>query len=204
MCGPAVGIIGNILGTKMQMDAATNQADYQAGIANQNAAIAQAQEMSAGQQGTNEQVQIRNKAAQVTGSQKAAMSANGLDIQAGTPLAILADTAQQSEQDVQTSRYNTAMQMWGLQNQSNQYKAEASNAITAGENASNAALLNGITSTAKMYSDYNSNATTPAKSTSIKYTGDGLAAKDSSGNFLIGNNDFSIKNKSKYKTKSYF
>jgi glutamate-1-semialdehyde aminotransferase len=154
MCGPGVGTIGNVLGTGMQMNAATNQANYQAGIANQNAAIAQAQAVSAGQQGTNEQVQIRNKASQITGAQKTTLSANGLDIQAGTPLSILADTAQQSEQDVQTSRYNTAMQMWGLNNQANQYKSDAKNAIQAGKNSSNSALLSGITTAAKQYSAY--------------------------------------------------
>jgi hypothetical protein len=154
MCGPGVGMIGNVLGTSMQMNAATNQANYQAGIANQNASIAQAQAVSTGQQGTNEQIQIRQKATQVAGSQKAALSASGLDIQAGTPLSILADTATQSEQDVQTSRYNTAMQMWGLNNQANQYKAEASNAIQAGKNASKSALLSGITTAVKQYSEY--------------------------------------------------
>jgi hypothetical protein len=151
MCGADIATIGNVMGTVTQMNAAKNQASYQAGIANQNAAIAEAQAVSVGQQGTSEQVQLRQKASQVTGAQKAAMSANGLDIQAGTPLSILADTAQQSEQDIQTSRYNTAMQMWGLGEQSKQYRAEASNAIKAGKNASKSALLSGITTASKQY-----------------------------------------------------
>jgi len=144
----------NVMGTVSNMNAATNQANYQASIANQNAAIAQAQAVSVGQQGTNEQINIRKQAKQLTGTQKASLSANGLDIQAGSPLNILSDTAIQSEQDAQTSRYNTAMQMWGLNNQVAQYKAEATNAIQSGKNASKSALLNGITTAVKQYSAY--------------------------------------------------
>lgn len=158
MCGSdalqGISTAGNVIGTFTQMNADNNQAAYQANIANQNAAIAEAQSVSAGQAGAAEQAQIRQKAAQVTGSQKTAFAANGLDTQAGSALSTLSDTALLSEQDVQTSRYNTAMQMWGLQNQANQYKAEAANAITAGKNSSKSALLSGITTAAKQYSAY--------------------------------------------------
>jgi hypothetical protein len=155
MCGAeSIASAGNIIGTYTQMQAARNNAAYEASIANQNAAIAEAQAVSVGHQGTNEQTQIRQKAAQVTGSQKASFAANGLDIQAGSPLSILEDTAFLSEQDIQTSRYNTAMQMWGLENQANQYRAQAKNAIQTGKNASKSALLNGITTAAKQYASY--------------------------------------------------
>jgi hypothetical protein len=156
MCGSeslqGISTASNVIGTVSQMNAANNQATYKAGIANQNAAISEAQSVSVGQAGSAEQSQIRQKAKQTTGSQKTAFAASGLDTQSGSALSTLSDTALLSEQDVQTSRYNTAMQMWGLGEQTKQYKAEASNAITAGKNASKSALLSGITTAAKQYS----------------------------------------------------
>jgi hypothetical protein len=144
----------SVLGTYTQMQAAKSNAAYQASVANQNAAIAEAQAGSVGHQGTNEQVQIRQKAKQVTASQKTAFAANGLDTQSGSALDVLSDTALLSEQDVQTSRYNTAMQMWGLNNQANQYRAQAKNAIQTGKNQAWSSLLSGVSSAAQKYSSY--------------------------------------------------
>jgi hypothetical protein len=144
----------DVFGTFTQMQAAKNNAAYQASIANQNAAIAEAQAVSVGQQGTNEQVQIRQKAKQVTASQKTAFAANGLDTQSGSALSVISDTAMQSEQDVQTSRYNTAMQMWGLNNQANQYRAQAKNAKQTGKYQAMSSLLTGVSSAAQKYSSY--------------------------------------------------
>lgn len=141
----------SVYGTYAQMQAAKNNASYQASIANQNAAIADAQSVSVGQQGTMEQNQLRDKARQVAASQKTAFAANGLDTQSGSALNVISDTAQQSEQDIQTSRYNTAMQMWGLGNQANQYRAEAKNAKQAGKYQARSALLSGVTSLAQKY-----------------------------------------------------
>lgn len=149
-----------IYGTYQQMQAARNNANYQASVANQNAALAEAQAVSAGEQGAYQQSQIRQQARQVAASQKAGYSAAGLDIQAGTPLAVQGDTAYQSEQDIQASRYNTMLSMWGLDTQANNYRQQAQYAKQAGKYAQRTALLNGITSLAQQYSNYSGNKTT--------------------------------------------
>lgn len=141
----------NVLGTYSQMQAAKSNASYQAAVANQNAAIANAQSISAGMAGADEQGRIRDKTKQVAGSQKAAFAANGLDIQSGSALSTLSDTALMGEQDVQTSRQNTQQQMWGYDVQAMNYRNQAKAAKAEGRNQSRSALLTGITSLAKQY-----------------------------------------------------
>ena len=196
MCLPDLASMTNAVSTGMGYAAAKNNAAYQAGVYNNNAKIAEAQERSVGQQGAYEQNQLRDRAKQITGAQKAAFSANGLDISSGSPLAVLADTAYQSEQDIGMSRTNTQMEMWGLQNQANQYRAQASAAKRAGTFAAIGTLLNGITNAQKQYSvfgDNNSSGSNIYQGGSYN-SGINLAPKDAGGNFFIGNNNYSFNN----------
>lgn len=160
MCGTQalsnIGMATTALGTYQQMKATQQQANYDTAIANQNANIAQQQSVAAGQAGAQEQSQIRQKERQVAGSQKAQLSSNGLDISSGSPLDLLTDTAQQSQKDVDTSRYNTAINMWGYDTQTANYRAQAQAAKQAGKNARTSTLLTGLTSLAKQYQGYKS------------------------------------------------
>jgi len=154
MCGPAVAMIGNALGTYTQIKAAKENTAYQVSVAKANAALAEHQAVAAGQTGTYEQSQIREKARQIAGTQKAQISASGLDISAGSPLSILSDTAYQSEQDVQMSRYNTGMRMWELNSQARSYREQAAAAKSAGKYATQSLLLTGLTSLGKQYKSF--------------------------------------------------
>jgi len=143
------------LSTYQKMKATSAQADYEAGLATQNAKIAQAQTASAGQAGSYKQAQILQQGSAFAGTQKAAMSANGLDIQAGTPLDTLSATARGVQQDASMERYNTELQMWGLNTQANQYFDQAANIKTAAKNKNAATLLSGISSIVSQYSTMN-------------------------------------------------
>jgi len=143
------------LSTWNQMKSTSAQADYEAGLATQNAKIAQAQTASAGQAGAYKQAQILQQGSAFAGTQKAAMSANGLDIQAGTPLDTLSATARGVQQDASMERYNTELQMWGLNTQANQYFDQAANIKTAAKNKNAATLLSGISSIVSQYSTMN-------------------------------------------------
>jgi hypothetical protein len=154
MCGPGVVMGLNALGTYQQIRAAKADAAYQASVANANATLAERQAVEAGKTGAYEQSQIRDKARKIEATQRAQIAASGLELAAGSPLNILADTAYQSEQDVQTSRHNTGMRMWELNNQANDYRAQAEAARRAGKNATRSLLLTGITSLAKQYKDF--------------------------------------------------
>ena len=143
------------LSTYQKMKSTSAQADYEAGLATQNAKIAQAQTASAGQAGAYKQAQILQQGSAFAGTQKAAMSANGLDIQAGTPLDTLSATARGVQQDASMERYNTELQMWGLNTQANQYFDQAANIKTAAKNQNAATLLSGISSIVSQYSTMN-------------------------------------------------
>lgn len=160
MCGiNAAGLSTGltVAGTYSQMKAAKQNAAYQAAVAENNAAIADRQAVEVGQQGAYEQYQIRQQGAQTAGAQRAQFAANGLDVQAGSPLAVLSDTAYQTAQDISVSQYNTGMQMWGLQNQAADYRSQASAARVSGRNASRSALLTGLTSLSNRYANWGGN-----------------------------------------------
>lgn len=148
------GAVGNIFNTYSQMKAIQNQYDYAANVSENNAKLAEAQEMSVGQQGGYEQSQLRQRGAQVASAQKAGYSANGLDIGAGTPLASLVSTAKGTAEDVAMSKYNTQLKMWGLQQEANQSNAEASAYRQAGKNAKKSTLLTGLANAVAQYQNY--------------------------------------------------
>jgi hypothetical protein len=147
-----------IAGTIQQMQSIGAYSDYAAGVAERNAAISNAQAENALYQGADEERQIRQRTRQLAATQKAAMSANGVDISGGSPLAVLSDTAYLGELDAQTSRYNTAQNVWSYRNQANDYMNQASAARAYGKNAKSAALLNGLTSVAQYYSQFGESA----------------------------------------------
>lgn len=149
-------VLGGIMSTFGAMNAARDRAEYLAKIAERNAELASTQAGLVGQAGAQEQVKIRDRAKQFTGAQKAAMSANGLDIAAGSPLAILGDTKFISEQDAQQSRYNTSQRMWGLEQQSFDYRSLAEGERMAGENNATTALLTGTSQLLKNFNAYGS------------------------------------------------
>jgi hypothetical protein len=81
------------------------------------------------------------------------------------------------------------MQMWGLTNQTNNYRSQAQNATTSGKNQSNSALLTGISTAAKQYSTFGGT-NTPTTTTNTNKANATitvpLAPTDASGNFYAG------------------
>ncbi len=207
MCGPDFSIGLTVLSTYQSMQAARANADYQANVAEQNAKIAERQAIAAGVAGADEQRRIREHGRDVSAAQKVAFSANGLDIGAGSPLQVLADTAYLSEMDAQTSRYNTAWKMWGLNEQARSYRDQAAAARAEGSNAAKASLLTGISSIAKQYRTFGNNIPSSSvdKSGFGGYTYNGpLAPTDGSGNYFIGSNDKTFKDPRAPKYKKWF
>lgn len=139
------------LSTGMQMNAISNQADYSASAAIANANILDQQSASAGQQGAWQANKLRQQGRQVAGAQTAAFSANGLDVQAGSPLSVLAGTSQMAEEDAQTATYNANLKMWGLQNQANAYRTQAKYIQQSASDQKKAILLTGITKVASQF-----------------------------------------------------
>lgn len=84
-------------------------------MAEQNAKIqTQAAEDAAGR-GAIEANAAKQNAAQVAGSQRAAMAAGGVDVGSGSSLDLLSDTARGGELDALIARNNAARESYGLQ-----------------------------------------------------------------------------------------
>ena len=109
-----------------QADAQKKTLNYQAQVAANNAKIAAWNRSSALQQGEIDAEQSMQKQAQLLGEQRAALSANGLDIKDhGSALDLLASTKFTGAQDVNTIQSNAARQAWGYDVQGMNVMAES-------------------------------------------------------------------------------
>jgi|GEM_PF-6166380 hypothetical protein len=118
--GAATAIAGTALdlyGQKASDRAAAATAEYQATMAEQDraAALSRAQsELAAGEEEASRQ---RRQAAKEQGRQASLLAANGLVIDSGTPLSILADAAEEAGHENTRIRHRAAMNAWQLQQQ---------------------------------------------------------------------------------------
>lgn len=164
----AIAIGMSVMGTIAQAQAARSSASAQAAqyqheaeMQKRNAAIAARQAEDAGQRGFVEESELRRKAAALKGTQRAGMAAGGLDVNLGTPLDVLADTAYLSETDAATTRYNAQQERFGYESQygdllgkASGSRAAAANARSAGSLASTATILGGVGSVANQWYKY--------------------------------------------------
>jgi hypothetical protein len=117
------------------------QAKYQAGVAANNAKLAEMQADDAEARGNKAAQDMRRKYVALQGTQRAALAARGLDISDGSANATLQDTAFFGAMDEETVRANAAREAWGYRVRGANFDAEAA----ANSNAAAAAnpLLSG-------------------------------------------------------------
>lgn len=111
-----------------QANAAKQANLYQAQVYQNNAQLAGYQRSAAIQQGDFQAQQAGLQAAQVSGQQKAALAANGLDLTSGSALDQLATSRFLAAQDINTLQSNAARAAWGyqVQGQSERINADLS------------------------------------------------------------------------------
>jgi len=130
-----VGTVGSMAASRQAAEAQQRQLQqqananaYQAQVSRNNAMVAEWQARSALQAGAKAEQTQRLKAASLTGTQRARLAANGVDLGQGNALNILMDTEYMNERDVQTIKDNASLKAWG-------YRMDGQNAL------SNAGLL---------------------------------------------------------------
>lgn len=143
----------SIAGQGQQAAASAAQANYQAQLARNNQMIAEWNARRALQQGRVAEQQQRFKTAQVIGAQRAALASQGGDINSGSPLDIVGDSARAGEFDARTIRNNAAMQAYGFRvqaanagAQSELYRQSAANTMDALPFGIGSSLLGGASS----------------------------------------------------------
>jgi hypothetical protein len=163
-----VGAAMSAYGQYQQSQAQKAQAEYQSAVARNNQIIGEQNAADAMKRGEIEADKHRAKVQQLKGTQKAAMAAGGFEIDTGSNLDILSDTAQMGELDALTILNNAEREAY-------QHKAAAMNSsaqaglygmAAASQSpllSGGTALVGGLASAAGTYALYN-NDTTPKKS----------------------------------------
>lgn len=133
VAGTAIGVMGQMQSAKAQAAAS----EYQA---KQSRIMAE----DALKRGAAEEQAQRRKTSGLEGRQRAVMAASGLDIGSGSPLSILADTAQLGELDAQTVRANANREAQQLNAQGTLFDAQAQNQRSAGVLGAMGTALGGV------------------------------------------------------------
>lgn len=145
-------------GAVQQGMAAQQSAKYNAQVADMNAQLSDRRAKDALERGKLDEQKSRQKAAQIKGQQVAAMAANGVDLNFGSPLDTLVDTAVMGELDALTIRSNTYRESYDYQVDATNKRASAALSRAQGKNALTAGYLNAggtlLTGGAKAYQNY--------------------------------------------------
>lgn len=147
----------SILGAYQKSKSDKKAYDYQAQVDQNNAGLAGMQARDAIQRGEINASNQRIRTAQLIGTQRAAMAANGVALDEGSPLRVLDDTAFMGEKDALTILDNSNREAWAIRNQATNYsnnanllhaRADAENPFV---NAAGTALTTGGTVADKWY-----------------------------------------------------
>jgi hypothetical protein len=125
----------------LQFEAQSAQFEREAKIADENKKTSEWQASESLRRGAREEARFRLQARQFAESQRAQFGASGVTM-SGSPLSVLADTAQGTEQDAASMRLNTLRERWGFMvegvNWANQAEASRLSALNASASAAGA------------------------------------------------------------------
>ena len=105
--------------------AASNNASYQAAVANNNALIANNNAKYAMEAGSQKAQETSMKGAAQAGLIKTAQAANGVDVNSGSNSAVQTSQREESSLDTQQTEHNAALQAYGYRTQAANYTAQA-------------------------------------------------------------------------------
>ena len=113
----------------------SQQYGYAAQVAANNAAIMHANAGAAITAGSYEESAAKLRTGLLVGEEKATQSANGVDVNVGSPVAVRNTTQTIGAMDAAMIHYNAARQAWGLTNEANAETAQSKLDKMAGTNA---------------------------------------------------------------------
>ena len=135
----AFTVVGAVTGAAGALS--TGQAQYD--MSEYNAAVDANQAIASQQAAEFEETQHRAKLTRLLSSQKAAAGASGIDPNTGSPLSVMADTAEQGELDALAIRYGGQVGAYRANSQAELDKMQGKAARTAGYYGAGASLLTG-------------------------------------------------------------
>ena len=165
---PAIAIATTVIGTGLSIARQSQQAAAQAGMANYQAQLARNDQMIAEwqaqralQQGQADEQQQRTKTASLIGAQRAALASQGGDVNSGSPIDIVGDSARAGEFDARTIRGNAALKAFNFRQQgygaaanASRYDASAADTMAALPFGIGTTLLGDARSVAAKWKDW--------------------------------------------------
>ena len=121
--------------------AATQESKYLESQYNANSRMAMMQAEDAVRRGDQKALEVRKQGKKLVGAQRAAMAAQGLDIEADDALAIQTETAGLTAEDSKQIQNNAWMDAWGYRVQSQDYASKARFARVQGMQKANSTIL---------------------------------------------------------------
>ncbi|MSX01586.1 MAG: hypothetical protein F2813_00320 [Actinobacteria bacterium] len=153
-------VIGGVA-TISQADASAKSSRYNAEVSMMNATLSERRAKDAEERGRREEQAKRLEVADLQGRQRAAMSANGVDLSFGSAFDTLVDTQFLGEMDALTIRRNSATEAYDHRVAAASGRADASlarsnadSALTGGYLSAASTVLGGATSGYKDYASY--------------------------------------------------
>lgn len=145
LMGTAEGIQGlSSMGNAFsQSQAIQAQAAFQKQQYDTNATLADMQSQDAINRGDKQAQLIKTKTSQMISSQRAAMGAQGVEVNSGSNMQIQEDTASIGALDALTAKNNAWREAWGYKMQASQYRGAGAMASLAADNESRNTLLTG-------------------------------------------------------------
>lgn len=132
--------------TYVSYDANKKASEASAKIADNNARLAADDAQNAQAMGDRQSEQQTWRTRALLGTQRAAIAANGIDSQIGTPSEILGETALFGEVDQQNIRLNTARNAWGFNAQVQNIRNQSSIDRYTSRQKGTATVLSGLSS----------------------------------------------------------
>lgn len=130
--GAASGAVGSYYAGQAQKSAL----EYSAFTAETNARLAERSAQSVMLQGEQQAHQSQLRTAQLKGTQRAGLAANGVDLGEGSPARVLANTEVMGAIDVDTVQANAVRAAWGYRTQATNYENQAAFNTTSADNIS--------------------------------------------------------------------
>jgi len=125
LIGAGVNALGQAKSAELSAASQKTELANQAYVSNLNSALAELQAQDAIRQGVQAGIDVRQRARQVKGAQRAAFAANGVNVNEGSPAAVQRSTDYIRDVDVATLANNAARTAFG-------YRVNAANATARG------------------------------------------------------------------------
>lgn len=163
--GTGISAVGDISSAAGQ----AQQYNYMAQVAANNAQIMRSNQDAAASAGSFQESSAKLQTGQTVGAQRAAQSADGIDVNVGSPAAVRDSTENLGALDAALLHYNTARQVLGLQTEEQNYTAQseldkraAKNSLLAGAAKAASTIISGASSLSGKAAAYKLNFPAPA------------------------------------------